>query len=258
MDLHELFGTAVEDLPELPDLVPEAHRVHRRQTTMMRSSVVAGTAALVIGVGTLTIAAPWGKPAGSTAIGAAGPASTSASSAPSGPTPTGFALAAVRALEASLPFKGATVTWAPSKALPEMPDMDYIVTVGGKSMLLDFRFAEQNLGPDDQGNYPPKLCDTATAKNCTGNRYSYNADVEHGGLGYQVTLWDNGLNLILVDVSGDLAADMTTKQAQDWIMSAPMLQLNSEAIADHQTELDLGEASATAPISPSPTKTPQR
>ena len=66
MDLHELFNTAVADLPDLPDQVPAAQRIHRRRTAMTRSFAIGATAALVVGVGTLTIASPWShQPTGS-------------------------------------------------------------------------------------------------------------------------------------------------------------------------------------------------
>jgi peroxiredoxin len=69
MELYELLDTAVADLPELPDLVPEARRIHRRRTVALRGGALA--AALAVGVGTLTIAAPWGRGTGSSAAGTA-------------------------------------------------------------------------------------------------------------------------------------------------------------------------------------------
>ena len=59
MDLQELFNTAVADLPDLPDQVPAAQRIHRRRTVVARSSAIAAACALVVGVGTLTFASPW-------------------------------------------------------------------------------------------------------------------------------------------------------------------------------------------------------
>ena len=68
MNLRELFGTAVADLPELPDQVPAARRIHRRRTAMARTGAVTAAAALVIGVGTLMIASPWSNPPSSTTV----------------------------------------------------------------------------------------------------------------------------------------------------------------------------------------------
>ena len=74
MDLHELFSTAVADLPDLPDQVPAAHRIHRRRTAMTRAGAIAAACALVVGVGTLTFASPWSHhPAGKTVIAAGTP-----------------------------------------------------------------------------------------------------------------------------------------------------------------------------------------
>jgi thiol-disulfide isomerase/thioredoxin len=67
MDMHELLGTAVADLPDAPDLVPEARRIHRRRTLRVRTGAVAAAAALAVGAGTLTIAAPWNR-AGTTTV----------------------------------------------------------------------------------------------------------------------------------------------------------------------------------------------
>jgi len=61
MDLHELFSTAVADLPDVPDQVPAAQRIRRRRTAVARSSAIAAACALVVGVGTLTFASPWSR-----------------------------------------------------------------------------------------------------------------------------------------------------------------------------------------------------
>jgi len=72
VDLHELFSTAVADLPDVPDQVPAAHRIHQRRTAMARSGAIAAACALVVGVGTLTFASPWSHhPTGKT-VSAAG------------------------------------------------------------------------------------------------------------------------------------------------------------------------------------------
>jgi thiol-disulfide isomerase/thioredoxin len=82
MDLHQMFNTAVADLPDLPDQVPTAERIHHRRTSARRSTTIALAAALVVGVGTLTIASPWSShPSAKTVQVAGAPAPT-----PSGPS----------------------------------------------------------------------------------------------------------------------------------------------------------------------------
>lgn len=71
MDLHELLDAAVADLPDAPDLLPEVRRSHRRRTVLVRRGTVAAAAALAVGAGTLTIAAPWHHSGGSGAASAA-------------------------------------------------------------------------------------------------------------------------------------------------------------------------------------------
>ncbi|HEX4791203.1 MAG TPA: TlpA disulfide reductase family protein [Actinospica sp.] len=66
MELYDLLGAAVADLPDAPDLVPEAQRMHRRRTLVMRGGALTATALLAVGAGTLTIEAPWADTAGAT------------------------------------------------------------------------------------------------------------------------------------------------------------------------------------------------
>jgi thiol-disulfide isomerase/thioredoxin len=102
MDLHQMFNTAVADLPDLPDQVPAAERIHRRRATMtMAGSVAAGTA-LVVGVGTLTITSPWSNHARSTTVSVAAGTSTS-------PSPT-----ATSNIEMYKPLFGSQASTAPT------------------------------------------------------------------------------------------------------------------------------------------------
>ncbi|HEY3869902.1 MAG TPA: hypothetical protein VGM10_16170 [Actinocrinis sp.] len=55
MNLYELFDNATDNLAELPDLAPVAERIVRRRRITTRSFSAACAAALVIGVGTLTL-----------------------------------------------------------------------------------------------------------------------------------------------------------------------------------------------------------
>jgi thiol-disulfide isomerase/thioredoxin len=82
MDLHQMFNTAVADLPDLPDQVPAAERIHHRRAAMRRTGTVAAATALVVGVGTLTIASPWSSHPSVTTVYAAG--TTNIAGSPSG------------------------------------------------------------------------------------------------------------------------------------------------------------------------------
>jgi len=85
MDLHELLSTAVADLPDLPDQVPAAQRIHRRRTAMARVGAVTAATALVVGVGTLTIASPWSGRPSATTVSVAGARTPHASATPAAP-----------------------------------------------------------------------------------------------------------------------------------------------------------------------------
>jgi thiol-disulfide isomerase/thioredoxin len=73
MELYELLSTAVADLPDLPDLLPEVQRRHRRRVAAMRNGTLAAAALLAVGAGTLAIAAPWGRTTAPTGAAAALP-----------------------------------------------------------------------------------------------------------------------------------------------------------------------------------------
>ncbi len=79
MDLHQMFSTAVADLPDLPDQVPAVEQIHRRRTAMRRTGTVAAATALVVGVGTLTIASPWSSHPSATTVNVAGAANAGSS-----------------------------------------------------------------------------------------------------------------------------------------------------------------------------------
>ena len=98
MDLHDLFSTAVADLPELPDQVPAAQRIHRRRTATTRAGAVAAAAALVVGVGTLTITSPWSSRPPATSVRVASPASSAV-------TPTSASYTALGSIKEVRPDK---------------------------------------------------------------------------------------------------------------------------------------------------------
>jgi hypothetical protein len=115
MDLHELMGTVVADLPDLPDQLDEVGRIHRRRSSVKRATMVAAGTALVLGAGTLTIAAPWTGAAVNTATVRSGPI-----------TKLQFAQDAARILQNSWPAQGERVAWAPG-AFPRDGNEQYLI-----------------------------------------------------------------------------------------------------------------------------------
>lgn len=101
MNLHDRMGAEVADLPDLPDLLPEVERIHRRRSATRRAGLISLSTALVLGVGTLTIASPWAHPrsTSSTAVGS--------------PTLSlqQFAENAARILQNTWPVHGVKVVW---------------------------------------------------------------------------------------------------------------------------------------------------
>lgn len=100
MDLRELMSTAVADLPELPDQLAEVERIHHRRTVAKRGILISATTALVLGVGTLTIASPWARPASTGVTAGSSPLSEQQ-----------FAENAARILQGVWPDPGAKVVW---------------------------------------------------------------------------------------------------------------------------------------------------
>ena len=100
MDLHELLSAAVADLPELPDQLAEVERIHRRRTAAKRATLVSVATALVLGVGTLTIASPWARPESTGVAVGSSPLSKQR-----------FAEDAARILQSIWPVQGAKVVW---------------------------------------------------------------------------------------------------------------------------------------------------
>jgi hypothetical protein len=145
MNLHDLMGTAVADLPDLPDQLDEVGRIHHRRSTVKRATAIAASTVLVVGAGTLTIASPWGGRHGPTAVVAAGPAA--------------FPQQLIDLLQPIWPKSGETITWAPSAesevnddptAPAAMRYLVYRVTSATGSYLLAFDF-----GPDTQPSVGP-------------------------------------------------------------------------------------------------------
>lgn len=151
MDLHELMGTAVADLPDLPDQLTDVERIHRRRTATKRASLISVGTALVLGVGTLTIASPW----------AAKPASITA-----GDSPRAFPQQVIELLQPIWPRAGETITWDPGAlettgggSLPiQRYEVFKVTTSSGSSYLLRFSFGASPQGvdtPDPNYTCPP-------------------------------------------------------------------------------------------------------
>ncbi|MBR7832002.1 hypothetical protein KDL01_01955 [Actinospica durhamensis] len=133
MDLHELMGTAVDDLPDLPDQLAEVTRIHQRRTKTKRATMVAASTALVLGVGTLTIASPWAHTATGASVGTGSTQSLQQ-----------FAYDAAKLLQSDWPVPGAKVVWKPSYFPLGVGGIDkyaaFEVTEGSQSWLLRFIF----------------------------------------------------------------------------------------------------------------------
>ena len=106
MELHQLFSAAVEDLPEMTDVLPEVERSVRRRSALNRLGAAAATTALVLGVGTLTIAAPWSRP----------PQPPTQASVGVGAPSGDFPQQEVSLLQAAWPVEGATISCDPADA----------------------------------------------------------------------------------------------------------------------------------------------
>ena len=100
MDLHELMSTAVADLPDLPDQLADVERIHHRRTAAKRGALISVSTALVLGVGTLTIASPWARPASTGVAVGSSPLSEQQ-----------FAENAARILQSTWPVHGSKVVW---------------------------------------------------------------------------------------------------------------------------------------------------
>jgi hypothetical protein len=100
MDLRELMNTAVADLPELPDQLADVERIHHRRIATKRGILISATTALVLGVGTLSIASPWARPASTGVTAGSSPLSEQQ-----------FAENAARILQSIWPTPAAKVVW---------------------------------------------------------------------------------------------------------------------------------------------------
>jgi len=102
-DLHDLFDAATADLPPLPDLVPEAHRIEHRRRVATRSLGAALSAALVIGAGTFALNAS-GRSDGSTGLSV-----KAGSGSASGSAERDFKTRAAALLQSIWPVHGETI-----------------------------------------------------------------------------------------------------------------------------------------------------
>lgn len=131
-DLHDIFDAATADLPPLPDLVPEAHRIVRRHRLTTRSLGAALSAALVIGAGTFALASPWrsGSSTGFSVQAGSGAGSSSGSAS----AERDFKIRAAALLQSVWPVQGETIRPATDDAQAFV-----ILAPGGKVYPLTLR-----------------------------------------------------------------------------------------------------------------------
>lgn len=150
-NLHELFDTASDGLPPLPDLAPAARRIVRRRKIATRSAGAALSSALVIGAGTMLIGGIHASTPSDTGIGA--------ESSPSSGRPIALAKTfheeAVSALQQIWPISGEHIKFVGT------PDHTiYAATTPTASYRVVLAF--YRLPANDPQNQPHMVCATDT------------------------------------------------------------------------------------------------
>ena len=221
MDLHELLGTAVADLPDAPDLVPQAQRIHHRRTAVTRAGVVAAAAALVVGAGTLTIASPWSKHAGSVPVATGGGGSQL--------TKAEFEAQVVGILQSAWPYQGQTVSWDPQAVPPEQDYLGYKVTIGSKSFTIRFMFyGASATEPYSGGTVVPSPCvnQPDECQNSTTGTYAW---VQTSQSWQQLVVLDGNDNTVMLLAQGTASNELTKDQLTRLGLSAQMQQIYTDA-----------------------------
>lgn len=221
MDLHELLGTAVADLPDAPDLVPEAERIHHRRTAVTKAGVVAAAAALVVGAGTLTIASPWSRHAGSIPVASGGGGSQL--------TKAEFEAQVVRILQSAWPYQGQTVSWDPQAVPPGQEEFGYKVTIGSKSFTIRFWFyGVSATAPYSGGTVVPSPCvhEPGQCQSSTTGAYAY---VETSSNWQQLIAMDGNETTVMLQAKGAASAELTKDQLTQLGLSAGMQEIYADA-----------------------------
>ena len=221
MDLHELLGTAVADLPDAPDLVPEAQRIHHRRTAVTKAGVVAAAAALVVGAGTLTITSPWSRQAGSVPVASGGGGSQL--------TKAQFEAQVVRILQSAWPYQGQTVSWDAQAVPPGQDELGYKVTIGSKSFTIRFMFyGVSATEPYSGGTVVPSPCvnQPGECQNSTTGTYAW---VQTTPGWQQLVVLDGNDNTVLLQAKGTASNELTKDQLTRLGLSAGMQQIYAAA-----------------------------
>lgn len=125
MNLHDLFESALEDLPPMPDRAAVAAETVRRRKVRDRYAAVVATCALVIGAGTITLStrATNGAPAQAAPSSSAMPTHSAASPSPTASgLDSAFAQYAVSVLQSAWPTAAVQVSQAGDPEEPSPGD----------------------------------------------------------------------------------------------------------------------------------------
>jgi hypothetical protein len=258
MNLYELFDNATDNLAELPDLAPAAERIVRRRRIATRSFSAACAAALIIGVGTLTLHPESPLPSD---IGVGGPCSSSAAapsisatpnpgySLPTSPTAGGstangfagvaaastFPQQAAVTLSGLWPMSCATVVPAggiyPATDVERYQAYEVVTSDGSFPLILRFDEGAGALAIRQDLSCPPS---GPTSGNCTSglldDAYPYTSSVADG-YGLLTFSYQDSIEVTLMEF--DRSADaITLAQLEEMGNSAEMMQLVELAIAD--------------------------
>ena len=225
MNLHELLGTAVADLPELPDQLADVERIHHRRDATKRAGLISLTTALVLGVGTLTITSPWASPKSTTTVSVGNPAARLSQKQ--------FAEDAAAILQDAWPVPNEKVAWDPAKSYDGYGNswyMEFQVTGGGKSWEVGVIF----YGQSTTAVYPELTAPVdVVPSDCVRDPSSCTANADHSmyaqlGLGGIVYVSRNGKDLLTLWTRG-LPSKPTMSQLQQLGMSDAMQQIYLEA-----------------------------
>jgi hypothetical protein len=231
MELHELFSTVVEDLPEMTDPLPDVERSFHRRAARRRVGAVAVTGALVLGVGTVTIAAPWSRHA-------LPPTQASVTAVP----PSGdFPKQVIALLQPAWPAEGQTISWDPSAAASHASSttyneyyqmLAYKVTSAAGSYELDLRFFpdEAPVHPLPESTVcPPVLCTTAA------NGWQVDAPPD-GDMRYGVVyVMDGSASIASIMLSASEKVQLDESQLRQLASSDTMRELYQLAVEDGMT-----------------------
>lgn len=243
MDLHELFATAVDDLPPIPDQTPLAVESLRRRRVRARRSLLATACVLAVAAGSVTFAAPWqhGETAAAPIPVAAASSTTKPKPSPTVKTtparPTQFQEDATTVLQSVWPVAGAHVVWEappgapagwPAKSLPTFVWSTFTVKAGGVTDTISITPRRWGLtsGESGMGNNPapnhcagPPLgfgsidfsCTSATMKDGVTVLVLRSASTEGGPRGAEIDVW-KGSDEIYLQIGPALAQGITDQQ----------------------------------------------